>query len=757
MERVFFGTQSSVRMLTSLPASVATDESGVSVPTPSGLIMHIALQGCLKAGPIPYGLTADTGGHIRYLLELVAALAECPEVSHQIIVTRAFDEPHLGAEYNRQEEKIDDKVTLWRCYGHSTAYLAKEELWKEVPHLTDFLISKMQQRSIRPTLVHAHYADAGIVAMRLKGALGIPYVFTAHSLGATKAQHRPKNSEIGKDLRRRIRYEELAIKHAERLIASSEHEALIQYGLYKSNSACKTLLNPPGCNLEDFRRKAGAATARQVDSELRRFLREPDRPCILALARPVAKKNLCALVKAYGEHPNLRNEANLVIYAGTRLEIELGEPEARNIWQQLLKLIDEYDLYGHVAYPKHHTLEQVPAIYQWAVKRRGVFVNPALVEPFGLTLLEAAASGLPVVATQEGGPVDILNRCGHGLLISPNDIHAIGMACHRLVSNDIEWQHYSSHGYRNVSFYTWARHARQYVSDMELAVPANPAPLNLRRVSRLLATDMDGTLLGDQDGLKRFAIWLTQNRHYLFVIATGRSLQDALRELKIWNAPLPDFLITDVGSSIHQVNRHGQTNLIQSWYQQLDKNWQRDECERLLIPHSALELQPKNTQSAYKLSFFIRPARSNSLSPHPIQASTNWHNDAVKKDVKKALMSAGLVARVVHSHGNLLDILPEAGGKAQAVNFLRKRFNIDRQHVVASGDSGNDIDLLQYATLGIVVANHTRELESLRDCRHLYWAKTECATGVLEGLKDLKVESRPSQRMTKINITEVGD
>lgn len=105
MERVFFGNQSSIGMLTSLPASGARDESGVSDPTPFGLIMHIALQGCLKAGPIPYGLTADTGGHIRYLLELVAALAECPEVSHQIIVTRAFDEPHLGAEYNRQEEK----------------------------------------------------------------------------------------------------------------------------------------------------------------------------------------------------------------------------------------------------------------------------------------------------------------------------------------------------------------------------------------------------------------------------------------------------------------------------------------------------------------------------------------------------------------------------------------------------------------------------------------------------------------------------
>lgn len=42
---------------------------------------------------------------------------------------------------------------------------------------------------------------------------------------------------------------------------------------------------------------------------------------------------------------------------------------------------------------------------------QGVFINPALVEPFGLTLIEAAAHGLPMVATKNGGPVDIHKVC----------------------------------------------------------------------------------------------------------------------------------------------------------------------------------------------------------------------------------------------------------------------------------------------------------------------------------------------------------
>ena len=54
----------------------------------------------------------------------------------------------------------------------------------------------------------------------------------------------------------------------------------------------------------------------------------------------------------------------------------------------VLKLIDRYDLYGQVAYPKHHKQSDVPEIYRLAAKTKGVFINPALVEPFGLTLIE---------------------------------------------------------------------------------------------------------------------------------------------------------------------------------------------------------------------------------------------------------------------------------------------------------------------------------------------------------------------------------
>ncbi|MGS0014539.1 hypothetical protein ACUOIJ_25105, partial [Escherichia coli] len=90
---------------------------------------------------------------------------------------------------------------------------------------------------------------------------------------------------------------------------------------------------------------------------------DPDKPAVLALARPVARKNLAALVRAYGESRALQARANLVIVAGTREDIDTLDGDMAATMRDLLVLIDRYDLYGRLAYPKTHRPEDVPAIY----------------------------------------------------------------------------------------------------------------------------------------------------------------------------------------------------------------------------------------------------------------------------------------------------------------------------------------------------------------------------------------------------------
>ncbi len=124
-----------------------------------------------------------------------------------------------------------------------------------------------------------------------------------------------------------------------------------------------------------------------------------------------------------------------MIVAGTREDIDALDGDMAETMRDLLVLIDRYDLYGRVAYPKTHRPEDVPAIYAYARDRGGVFVNPALNEPFGLTLLEASAAGLPLVATDSGGPNDIVETCGNGLLVDPRAPGAIAAACLRILGD----------------------------------------------------------------------------------------------------------------------------------------------------------------------------------------------------------------------------------------------------------------------------------------------------------------------------------
>jgi len=185
---------------------------------------------------------------------------------------------------------------------------------------------------------------------------------------------------------------------------------------------------------------------------------------VLAMARPDERKNLTALLDAFGTNPQLRQRANLVIIAGNRDWIGEMPSGPRRVLTEILLLVDRYDLYGSVAYPKEHAPKEVPEIYRMAASKGGVFVNPALTEPFGLTLIEAAASGLPIVATNDGGPQDIVSACRNGVLFDPMDTEELGrILLHALEDRD-RWSQWSRNGIAGVhEHFSWQSHSKNYL------------------------------------------------------------------------------------------------------------------------------------------------------------------------------------------------------------------------------------------------------------------------------------------------------
>ncbi|MEE4210364.1 MAG: glycosyltransferase, partial [Parvularcula sp.] len=465
-------------------------------------VCHIALQGCLTLTDVPYGITADTGGHIKYLLELAETSVRDPAIERIDLITRGFEDPALSDQFAAGTREMQGGIRLVRLADDATGYLTKEELHVQHNALCTAFLDYLKSCPRLPDVIHAHYADAGVLACAAFEELGIPYVFTAHSLGAVKRQ---ANDATNKELERRIAIEESVLEKASAVIASSRDEAEAQYAHYRKIDCGRIRVIPPGCELERFK---SASVSAKVREDVSRFLCQPDRPIILAIARPVRKKNLLGLVEAYAAHAELRHEANLVIVAGCRSHLSELEDECREVIEELIAAVETHDLYGHVAYPKSHEPSDIPAYYALARESGGVFVNPALNEPFGLTLLEAAASHLPVVATDSGGPNDIVERCENGVLVRPTDRTAITDACLSIITDRRRWVRYASAGGEAAGAYDWQAHCDIYHRLLkDLIAPSRRAP----PWGRLLVCDIDNTLLGDREALREFLRWQTKN------------------------------------------------------------------------------------------------------------------------------------------------------------------------------------------------------------------------------------------------------
>ncbi|TLU72823.1 glycosyltransferase [Lichenicoccus roseus] len=416
-------------------------------------IMHLALGGCLKAPPVLFGVTADTGGHIAYVLEAALAQARLQQVERVSIVTRLFEDARLGTAHDRPHEPLGERIGIDRIATGRREYLEKEALALDLPDFIEAFCAHLASSPRLPDVIHAHFSDAAAAALAARSRFGIPVVYTPHALAIDKRIVQP---DCG-GLDTRIEAERLAIAQADAIIVSTRDEAERQVRAYGvAGATARTMTLPPGVP-----RRARPGQETRLAARLLERLRDPRKPIVLAIARPVRKKNLAGLVHAYLATPALIEHANLVILAGQRTGA--ASAEEAEVVGELERLQDDERLRGCMALPPCHDADDVAALYAKAA-RGGVFVNAALHEPFGLTLIEAAAAGVPVVATRHGGPSEIVATLGHGLLVDPCDPAAIGAACLEISSDKDLHRRLSKAALRHVGHYDWDRYARLSVS-----------------------------------------------------------------------------------------------------------------------------------------------------------------------------------------------------------------------------------------------------------------------------------------------------
>jgi sucrose-phosphate synthase len=514
------------------------------------------------------------------------------------------------------------------------------------------------------------------------------------------------------------------LANASLVISSTDNEIEAQYGLYNYYDPARITVIPPGTNLEQFHPPAKGDSfdfAKQVG----RFLVKPDKPLILALSRPDERKNILALIEAFGESRPLQQAANLLIVAGSRDDIRDMGSGAQSVLTNILLSTDSYDPYGRIAYPKSHRADEVPEIYRLAAARRGVFINPALTEPFGLTLLEAAASGLPVVATENGGPVDIIANCNNGELIDPLDRDAIAAALLKLLRDREAWERASKNSLRGVRrHYSWQAHARSFLDKITaLTSEPRPEPSDLprprtwRHRDRALFTDLEQNLVGNPVALQQF-IGVMREHHQAVIlgIATGRRIDTALSLLRKHGIPRPDVLISSLGTRIHYGPALDEDTY---WAANIDHNWSPQRILRELEDLPGMMLQPKVEQTPFKISYYYDAGQAPAVD-----------------EIVMRLHKQDLTANVILASDQYLDILPSPSSKGQALRYVSQRLEFPLEQTLVAGGSGADEDMMRGNTLAVIVANrHHEELSELVEQERIYFAERLHALGILEAIE----------------------
>lgn len=465
----------------------------------------------------------DTGGQVVYILDQVRALEKEmrerlrlqgidtePEI---IVITRLIPEASdVGCD--AQEESIQGtrkarilRVPFTRPNGEVLPHwISRFHVW---PYLERFAFDSVKvllaELGERPDLVIGNYSDGNLVATLVAEHLGVTQCNIAHALEKTKYLFSDlywRRKEDQYHFSAHFTADLLAMNSADFIITSTYQEiagsgksvgqyesysAFTMPGLYRVTKGIdvfdpKFNIVSPGAD-EDvyFPNTHKERRIHDLADDIDRLLHgdfpgavsrldDREKPLIFLMSRLDEVKNVTGFVDWYGRDSRLRELANVFIIAGcTHVEHSDDEEEKREI-EKLHELIREHRLEGQLRWvPKQSDKIFNGELYRTLADRRGIFVQPALFEAFGLTVIEAMTSGLPTFATIHGGPLEIIEDGVSGFHIDPNHGEAAA-ACmadffERCRDEPEHWETISKGGIERVEArYTWRLYASRLMT-----------------------------------------------------------------------------------------------------------------------------------------------------------------------------------------------------------------------------------------------------------------------------------------------------
>lgn len=389
----------------------------------------------------------DTGGQSVYERELARALASlAPDITVDVLTRWYGSKP--------REERIAERAMVYRIACGGDDFIRKEDLGPTLPEFVANAQRKAQDLSAEYDLVHGHYWDGGIAGLALARYFRAPFVFTSHSLGKVKQRDLPDERLYHYETR--IPAETEAMSQAQLVIALSKiEEGYIRdmYGL----AAAHVAIVPGGVDTSFFSPRGDPQTLRQ---EL--GMAQSDELLALALGRLDPRKGFPYLVAAAPEVIRrveaAGRKARFFISAGGREPLTEEESAERERIVAGIERSGRPDCFTLVS---KLDLTRVPEYYTAA----DVFVAPSPYEPFGLVIVEAMACGAPVIATNQGGPPEIITEGEDGFLVHPSETALLAERITTLLLDDAMRERFRTRAREKaVSTYSWGAIAQRILA-----------------------------------------------------------------------------------------------------------------------------------------------------------------------------------------------------------------------------------------------------------------------------------------------------
>ena len=157
------------------------------------------------------------------------------------------------------------------------------------------------------------------------------------------------------------------------------------------------------------------------------------------------RKNLVRLVDAYAQlPPPIRKNAPLVIGGGKGW-----------FYSQVFQRVADLGLEGSVIFPGFLPIEELP----WWYRAASLFVYPSVFEGFGLPVLEALASGTPVITSNTSSLPEVAGDAA--ILVDPRDASALSNAMLQVLSDRSKAEAMRELGTVQAAKFSWQRTARE--------------------------------------------------------------------------------------------------------------------------------------------------------------------------------------------------------------------------------------------------------------------------------------------------------